>query len=1034
MDTSTGECRLCLSQKELVLVFNCDGVGHKHMKELILLTTGVEILEHDVISRKICLNCSNTVIKMQEFREMSINSDRYLKEKFIEHLKGTEMQIPNTDVTITTRKRHIKEKLDDPSTSVPEKTESNILCQNKLDVSQEEESDDYSHNSNIPRKVTVHESVSKLFALYPNLKLRTGVLVFDLNPFVNLELYAVEKYSNDINRNLKFATERAVNLNIADQKTIPLSKNSFSDLNFCSETNILEDKESFNNTQSNQATLRMTRFRIKQVDIHNKFKVGPIRTTRSNDPSKFKVIPEDSFKRSRESSKSEVLVTDAQLSKLKKRKLLSSDFISNADNICLSVHNNANALNFHYQEHFCCSFCKAKFRDIEYKICHEQKCTVGHALNSKPYVELIKVDLDLKIRNKYLLHDTISDEKKVSNNEVIELFNDDESLVDSTIITSIETEPNNIVNVENKHEPESNNHLVKCNTFSQTIDTLGNKEPLPQIEVSNTPNGVVPANMLPVQYLSTAIVRPAIIIRNDSLLNDSNMCGSDIAILKELIQNSKRILQKDPLMQTLTSKDITQTWTVKNMFSPLKLYKVPINIRPGEHSITTSKPEIKIEKEVDLWQDIKPINLINTNSIVDINKMILRPFEVVLTNSLQTNKKDSSLTIKTGSLRTNKIAILKRSISSQTPQNIGNGVKKKISSKISLTRKQNKVCIQNISSTQSSATITPPNAVQTVFSQNSGTIITNVYNQTQVNLPQTLNSSINTTNNYTEQIFTPNLLNNTSNVQQIFIPANNTLTSHASHLQILSHTLNNAVVNNIDNNSQQMFIPLSSNSINSTNCISQVFSSSSGTVMPATNQSSILIPVTNPMVPDGSIPNLNVITPLSTVANQITPLSTVPNQITPLNTVPNQITPLSTVSNQITPLNTVPNQITPLSNVPNQITPLSTVPNLTPLNTVPNQTNVGFTYSYSNNTQNAVSLVNNQPILVNSPIPNCNVTSNIFASNEVQQNMISTVNFTPNNITDTFSTSVVQCQTSAISNNFTLSQPILRVKNLYELK
>ncbi|CAG9839427.1 unnamed protein product [Diabrotica balteata] len=989
-------CRLCLSEKELNCVFK-NNSNKVDLQEVIFITTGVQILENDIISRKICLNCSNTVIKIQEFREISINSDRYLKEKCIEHLKVAEIKIPNTDVTITTRKRHIKEKQDDPSTSVPEKTDCNILSQNKLDVSKEEESDDYSHNSNIPMKVTVHESVSKLFALYPNLKLRTGVLVFDLNPFVSLELDAVEKYCDDNNINLKLTSESVDNVNIADQKTIP--KNNFSDLNFCSETNILEDKESFTNPQSNHATLRMTRFRIKQVDILNKFKVGPIRTTRSNNPSKFNIIPEDSFKRSRESSKSEVSVTDTQQSNLKRRKLLSSDFISNTDNIC----------------YFYCSFCKAKFRDIEYRLCHEQKCTVGQALNSKPYVELIKVDLDLKIRKKYLLHDTISDQKQVSPNEVIELFNNDQSLVDSTIVTNIATEPNNVVNVENKFETESKNHIDNCNTFSQTIDTLGNKEPLPQIGVSNTPNGVVPANVLPLQYLSTAIVRPTIILRNDSLLNDSNMCGSDIALLKELIQNSKRILRKDPLMQTVASKDITQTWTVKNMFSQLRLYKVPIKIRCGAHSISSSTPEIKIEKEVDIWHDIKPIILINTNSMVDINKTILRPSGIVLTNSLRTNKKDSSLTIKTGSLRTNKKTILlKRSISSQTPQNIGNGVKMKISRIISSTQKKNKVCSQNISSTQSSATITPSNSVQTVFSQNSGTIITNVYNQTQVNLPQTLNSSINTTNNYTEQIFTPNLLNNTSNVQQIFIPANNTLTSHGSHLQILSHTLNNAVVNNIDNNSQQMYIPLSSNSINSTNCISQVFGSSSGTVMPATNQSSILIPVTNPMVPDGSIPNLNVINPLSNVPNQITPLSTVPNQITPLTTIPNQITPVSTVPNQITPLSTVPNHITPLS-------------------TVPNQTNVGFTYSYSNNTQNAVSLVNNPPILVNSPVPNCNVTSSIFASNEVQQNMLGTVNFTPNNMTDTFSTSVVQCQTSAISNNFSLSQPIIRVKNIYEL-
>ncbi|XP_050514307.1 uncharacterized protein LOC126889766 isoform X2 [Diabrotica virgifera virgifera] len=1078
MDTGTAECRLCLSQEELVLVFNCEDVGPKKMNELILLTTGVEILENDVISKKICLNCSNTVIKMHEFREISSNSDRYLKEKLVELLKVTEMKIPNTDVTVTTRKQLIQEKQDDSNTNVPENTESNTLGQNKLDVSKEEDIDDFSHNSDVLRNVIVHESVSNLFSLHPNLKLRSGVLALDINPFVSLKLDAVEKYCNNNNINLKLGIQRPVNVNIVDKKTIPLPKNGFSDSNFRSETNILEDKESFKTPQSNQTMLNTTPFSIKLVDIQSKFKVDPINTS-SNDPSKFKVVPKDFFKRTRESSESEVSVKDTQQGKFKKRKLLSS------------------------MQHFGCRFCKKKFRNSEYKRRHEQQCTIGYALNSKPYVELIRVDLDLKIRNKYLFNirnkylsnNTSFGQRKISPNEVIELSDNDESVLDSTTITSVATEPSSIEKMGNECETKSKN--------PPTIDILGDEKYLPRFEVSNTPNEVVPANVLPVQYLSTSIVRPTILIRNDSLLNGGDMYGSDIALVKELIQNSKqtvryRLVTKNTSLQTLASKDITSTFTLKNMFSQLKLYKVPIKIRSGEHSVTTSKPEIETEKEVDGWHDIKPVLLTNTNSIVDINNMRLRP--------LRTKKKDSLWTYKIGTAsskqfnyelkKTNKKASfkaknLKCSISSQTPQTIGNGVKENIipdSSKMSLTQEENKVCSQNTSSTiiTPPSTITPPNAVQTVFSQNNGTIIANVYNQSQVNLSQTLNSSVHMTNNYTEQIFTPDVLNNTSNVQQMFIPTNNTLNSHAGHLQILSHTLNNALVNNIDNNSQQMFIPLSSNSINSANCIPQLFGSSNGTVMAANNQSSILIPIMSPMVSDGSIPNLNVITPSPMVSdgsipnfNVITPSPMVsdgsipnfnvitqspmvsdgsipnlkaiaPRPMASDGSIPNLkvIAPKPMVSdcsipnlNVITPSSMVSDGSIPNLNVITSSPMVSdgSISNLNvigSLSTVPNPTNVGFTYSFSNNTQNTVSLVNNTPIIVNSSVGNCNITSNMFTSNEVQQNMLSSVNLAPNNITDSLSTStsVVQSHTPVLSNNFTIPQPLIRVKNIYELK
>ncbi|CAG9839433.1 unnamed protein product [Diabrotica balteata] len=965
-DTSADQCRLCLSQKELVSVFNCDNVKAKKMEELILLTTGVEILEKDVISRKICTNCSKVVIKMHEFRERSIRTDKFLKEKCIEQLRATEMKIPNTNVTITTRKRLKKEKLGDSNHN------NHNNCKNKLDESKDE-NNSYSHNSSIPRKVSVHKSVSELFSRHPNIKLRTDVLVFDFDPFVSLELDEVEKYCNANNIDLKLATKRALQVNTARKRTRPLHNKKISNSNSSSETNISEDKIiSPNNLQSDKDQLKVSPISIKLVDDRYNFKVTPVSIKRTDDNVKFTVISKDTSERKRENSDSEETITAKKESKIKRRRLSSNDFTSDTEqtnptlfetlelkpsqpspkqtktykcNICLSVHKNAKTLKLHYQEHFCCSFCKARFRLIERRISHEQKCTVGHALNSKPYVELTRVDLDSKVKNKYLNCNSVINKNSTNCNEVIVLSDDDEPVIKSTSVsnsftsksnsdlsvgitdaqniqskvnmsvTSVANEFSRIDKLINECEMELNkvttHSSAKSNTCPQSPATVGNNEILPQIEVSSSPN----VDVLPVQYSSTAIVRPDIRIKNDTLLNTNNLNSSDIPLLQELLRHAKRLNKS---LKKPTTEDITRNGTMKNMFLQLRVYKVPINIRHGEHCVTISEPEPDVNKEVTMWNDITPLPLINKKTNMDITNITLKPSQTVPINTVNTNNP----------------ATLQHSVSVPI---ILNGTVSRINPTLANMLTPNTqysktnssypnhtiVSSPNIPS-QSSLTVTSPNGVRTVFSQRF-------------------------TPNF---LITSNALNSTNNTS----PVN----SNASSPQLVPRNLNSAIVNNATNNSRLEFVPLPSTAINLTNNISQFFRPPGGVVM--TNSRSVLRPASNPVVTDR-----NIIT-----------------------------------NNR--------------------------------LSTSPTQNNGQFAYSNSNNRQITAPMLNNQCVVLNATVANASTTPNAITSNNIQQNILNTTTLMPNNNTNNNYSTSSPCETSVAPNNFTFSKPIIRVKNICELK
>ncbi|XP_050514310.1 putative uncharacterized protein DDB_G0277255 isoform X5 [Diabrotica virgifera virgifera] len=1076
MDSGTAECRLCLSQKELVLVFNCDDEGPKKMNELILLTTGVEILEKDVISRKICTNCSKVVIKMHEFREKSIKTDKYLKEKCIEHLRATEMKIPNTNVTITTTKQLRKEKLDDSNHNISQTELSD------LDGSKKDEKYSFSYNSNIPKKVKVHGSVSELFTRHPNLKLRTDVLPFDVNPFISLELDAVEKYCSDNNINFKLAAGRA-NSN-------------------CSSS--ISENQSFNpnNLENDQA----------------QFKVTPV-STKHVDDTKFKIISNDPSKRRREDSESNETITATQHSKIKRRRLSSNDFVSDTDqsgptlfetlelkpsqpsskqikthkcNICLSVHKSAKALKVHYQEHFRCSFCKARFRIVERRISHEKKCAVGHALNSKPYVELTKVDLDLNVMNKYRLHNYNAgiNTNSMHCNGVIELSDDDEPVMKSTNITNVRvvgTESSSIEKVTNEYE--TTHSSAKYNTFSHSPATISHNELLPQTEVSNIPNADEPS----VQYSSTAIVKPDIKLPGNTLLNTNNLNGSDIVLLKELLQHAKRV--KSRSLKQPTSEDITRNGTMKNMFLQLGLYKVPVNIRQGQHCVTISRAESEINREVTMWNDIKTLHLFNKKANLDINNITVKQNETVRTNSPATNNNPAT---NPATLQSVSVPVVLNAAVSKIHQTIENRLTPNTqrSKTHCSSQDQTKVPSSNIPP-QSSTAVTFPNGARTVLSplltpnflNTSKAHFLNSRNNTSPHntnpsppqiLPYTSNNAIvnNARNNY-QQEFIPSItsINSTNGISQVFRPPgdvvmtgnhrsilrpNNTspLNRNASSPQIVPHIPNNLIGNNATHNSRQEFIPLSSPSPNS---ISPVFRSSD-VIMTGSNHPSILRPNnTPPLNGNASLPQItshalnNAI--FNNTTNDYRP-EFIDVSVAPIHS-PNSISQDFRSSGGSVVIDS--NHRSILRSVTNPGVTDYNLTNYNHLSAGPNQRNVQFAYLNSNQQITAPS-PNNQRVILNSLVANADTTQ----YNNLQHNALNTISLTtnndPNNFstssiptytpndntnnfstssipsytpkdhTNNFSTSSIPCQTSILPNNFTFSRPMIRVKSLHELR
>ncbi|KAJ8943052.1 hypothetical protein NQ318_022596 [Aromia moschata] len=80
-------CRLCLSKNNLVWIFDRRIENSENMKDVIYITTGVQINMNDTVSQKICNKCCEITVRMFEFRRISLANDRRLKGQEIMSVK-----------------------------------------------------------------------------------------------------------------------------------------------------------------------------------------------------------------------------------------------------------------------------------------------------------------------------------------------------------------------------------------------------------------------------------------------------------------------------------------------------------------------------------------------------------------------------------------------------------------------------------------------------------------------------------------------------------------------------------------------------------------------------------------------------------------------------------------------------------------------------------------------------------------------------------------------------------------------------------
>ncbi|XP_018574417.1 uncharacterized protein LOC108913354 [Anoplophora glabripennis] len=171
-------CRLCLATDDLVYIF--DEKNKKlNMKDVIAITTGIEIHTKDIISQKVCGKCYQFSIQIFQFRSQCLKADKHLKNLCMDFLVDKKYYIPNTEVSI---KGVLK------SEELP-KIEPDFMKTSVYEL---------------------HPSVIKLSRTYPKIKLPKDCLTSDVAPIVQMEINQVENYFKRLKLNFNIHVKNAL--------------------------------------------------------------------------------------------------------------------------------------------------------------------------------------------------------------------------------------------------------------------------------------------------------------------------------------------------------------------------------------------------------------------------------------------------------------------------------------------------------------------------------------------------------------------------------------------------------------------------------------------------------------------------------------------------------------------------------------------------------------------------------------------------------------------------------------------------------
>ncbi|CAG9857937.1 unnamed protein product [Phyllotreta striolata] len=546
MPIARNVCRLCLSTKELVLVFD-ERLNQKiDMKNVIFLTTGVEILDTDLISQKICSTCQQVTEKVHQFRQRAQKTDKFLKDQLCEEIK----KIPDRKVTAkvsnadaitsiganTEKKSPISEKKLPviATTSVneinnkPDRPQVEIEC---LDIQEVTSKSDVpvadEKNVEAPSTPCVQKDGSSS---------ETPSDLLDINPSSSpsrseeTEEEPIQWASKDVadnSTNTKVTVDDSVKNLFSKHPNLKLP-NFALNYNYhpfvSLEIDFVEEYFQRNNlNMSKQVKCSIKNYKKSLKQIANDSETTP---RVCDNPVKKPKKSKSKHKKSDESSKMQQSLEELATKQddvesptlMDTLKLLPKENVIRC-NICNLPLSDEDSLVLHKKQHLQCPSCKTEFDSLASRNEHDNQCLVKRCLDSEVTVDLTR--LDRKKLDKY-------------SNETIEI-SDDEAV------------------------------------------------PTPSIPVETVSN----------QYRSsTSIIRPVVEISDNNLLTNLDSSVHESILLKELVKNIKKksISHSTPFQHSsppVVEHTKQKTAKIKSLVSLLNNYnRVPVEVKRGKFSVS----------------------------------------------------------------------------------------------------------------------------------------------------------------------------------------------------------------------------------------------------------------------------------------------------------------------------------------------------------------------------------------------------------------------------------------------------------------
>ncbi|CAH1992890.1 unnamed protein product [Acanthoscelides obtectus] len=618
MEDVTEVCRLCLEKKTLVWIFDTR-INVNDMKNIIHLTTGVEICSDDGISQKVCSRCLQIATKMYDFREAAQRSDILLKEKL----------------------RLLMEKKNVSSN----KLTANASAEKNSEPAKAEAGPAPVINKVKKPAVTVHPSIKQISAKYSNIMIPKKCIRLDMLPVVTMTMNEVEIYFEK--KNIDFQKHARQVLRHAKMGSMTMDLKNTQGAECSSKTNASESSE----------------LQYSRQDVVTPIKIATNKTG-------YTIVPNAQSNKSTEvtkecteevnSNKRKLSETEADTAN-KKINTTSDTFVLQVGksaplyicDICNSVQYSLNVLNKHKLKHLVCQFCKTRLKSMELKQQHlEKECEVKNLKSSclvSSEVKLEKVDLNRRIREKY--PDAFAGFPPLPNTKVVSSNEGDksESNNDKAIINDIRSknaESSNIIEIIDDDDDETESVAVDTNQTKvlqkpikkTNINCYKSTTSINKSEVSSTSdsstnlqassssnNDINPATAREVAS-SVCVLKPDINIINSSILDHVDPKASDIKLMREFLTQYKNSLLRSCLNQS-TQTDLMVNSTIiinqnelttefKDLKNLLHFYKIPVVLKHGKFSVSYTSDEVQEkQKKMCLWDNLKPIDIIDPKNI-----------------------------------------------------------------------------------------------------------------------------------------------------------------------------------------------------------------------------------------------------------------------------------------------------------------------------------------------------------------------------------------------------------------------------------